>query len=149
MENDLATAMRNKAGNHYRSGYNCAESIFLSFRELVAPDLDESMVRMFTGYGGGLGHAGCMCGALNGSVAILNLLKGRVSNTESRDECYNLAREFHDIFEEYFGVTCCRSLNPHPFETKEHHRNCLKITGNTGKLLAEYLIRKKLLPAGK
>lgn len=149
MENNLAITMRNQAGDNFRNGYNCAESIFMAFRELVAPDVDEKLVKMFTGYGGGLGHAGCMCGALNASVAILGLLKGRESSTEDRDGCYTLAKEFHDIFEEKYGVTCCRSLNPHPFDTKEHLRHCLKITGNTGKLLAEYLIKKELLSDGK
>ncbi|MBF7083617.1 C_GCAxxG_C_C family protein [Desulfallas sp. Bu1-1] len=149
MENDLATTMRNKAGENFRNGYNCAESIFLAFRELVAPELDPNLGRMFTGYGGGLGHAGCMCGALTASVAVLGLLKGRVSADEDRENCYTLARNFHDRFEQKFEATCCRVLNPHPFDTREHLRHCLKITGNTAKLLTEYLMEKDLLPRGK
>lgn len=149
MENDLATTMRNKAGENFRSGFNCAESIFLAFRELVAPGLDPGLGRMFTGYGGGLGHAGCMCGALTASVAVLGLLKGRVSVDEDRENCYTLSRNFHDLFEQKFEATCCRVLNPHPFDTKEHLRHCLKITGNTAKLLTEYLLEKGLLPRDK
>ncbi|HBX22352.1 MAG TPA: hypothetical protein DEF34_01770 [Desulfotomaculum sp.] len=148
-EIDLATQMRNKAGESFRSGYNCSEAIFTAFRELVAPDLNPELVRVFTGYGGGLGHAGCMCGALTGSVAILGLLTGRVNNEGDREKCYEHARNFHDRFEQKYSATCCRVLNPHPFDTTEHLKNCLKITGNTAKMLTEYLTEKNLVPADK
>lgn len=135
---------RNKAGDYFRSGYNCSESMFLAFREWPGIDAPVDMVRAFTGLGGGLGHAGCMCGALTGSAMVLGLLKGRTSAEESRDQAYALTREFHDRFESNFGYTCCRSLNPHPFDSKDHLRNCIKITGNTAKLLAEFLNDKGL-----
>lgn len=135
---------RNIAGDCFRAGYNCAESIFLAFRDWSGIDAPQEMVRAFTGLGGGLGHAGCMCGALTGSAMVLGLLKGRVSENDSRDEAYSLTREFHDRFESNFGYTCCRSLNPHPFDSKEHLKNCIKITGNTARLLAEFLNEKNL-----
>lgn len=145
MSQDLVLDARNKAGENFRQGYNCAESIFLAFRDLVAPELDAGLVRMFTGFGGGFGHAGCVCGALNAAEMIIGLFKGRTSSQEDREPGYNAAREFHDQFEARFGGTCCRVLNPHPFDTPEHMKNCIKITGNTGKLLMEYLINKGLM----
>lgn len=135
---------RNMAGEYFRSGYNCAEAVFLAFRDWLDMDAPRETVRAFTGLGGGLGHAGCMCGALTGSALVLGLLKGRTDAGESRDPAYNLTREFHDRFESSFGYTCCRSLNPHPFDSKDHLRNCIKITGNTAKLLAEYMTEKGL-----
>ncbi|MGB9826805.1 MAG: C-GCAxxG-C-C family protein, partial [Desulfofundulus sp.] len=93
----------------------------------------------------GLGHAGCICGALTASTMVIGLLCGRTDNRQDRHRAYELARGFHDRFEETFGVTCCRSLNPHPFDTPEHLRHCLKITGNTARLLMEYLQEKRLV----
>ncbi|MFZ5634670.1 MAG: C-GCAxxG-C-C family (seleno)protein [Bacillota bacterium] len=139
-----AMEARNKGGEYFRTGYNCAESIFLAFRDLLGLDVPREMVRAFTGLGGGLGHAGCMCGALTGSALLLGLLKGRTDVEQSRDEAYALTREFHDKFESNYGYTCCRSLNPHPFDSREHLRNCIKITGNTAKMLAEFLNEKGL-----
>lgn len=135
---------RNMAGEYFRNGYNCGESIFLAFRDWLGIDVPREMVRAFTGLGGGLGHAGCMCGALTGSALVLGLLKGRTDAGESRDQAYALSREFHDRFESNFGNTCCRVLNPYPFDSKEHLRNCIKITGNTAKLLAEFMNDKGL-----
>jgi len=145
MGQDLALEVRNKAGDYFRRGFNCAESIFLAFRELVAPELDAGLVRMFTGFGGGLGHAGCVCGALNAAVFMTGLFAGRTDAQEDREPGYNAAREFHDLFVERFDGTCCRTLNPYPYDTPEHLKNCIKITGNTGKLLMEYLIKKGLV----
>ncbi|MDD4237469.1 MAG: C-GCAxxG-C-C family protein [Desulfotomaculaceae bacterium] len=145
MSQDLILAARNKAGDNFRQGYNCSESIFLAFRDLVAPELDTGLVKMFTGLGGGFGRAGCACGALSSAEAIIGLFKGRTSNQEDLEIGYQAAREFHDLFEERFGGTCCRVLNPNTFDTPEHLKNCIKITGNTGKLLMEYLIQKGLV----
>lgn len=141
---DLVLAARNKAGDNFRRGYNCSESIFLAFRDLVAPELDAGLVKMFTVFGGGLGHAGCICGALSAAEMIISLFTGRTSNEDDREIAYQAAHEFHDLFTERFNGTCCRALNPHPFDTPEHLKNCIKITGNTGKLLMEYLISKGL-----
>ena len=139
MSENIATEARNKAGNYFKTGFNCSEAVFLTFREYLAPEISPEMVKLVTGFGGGLGQAGCLCGALTGSVMALNMLKGRTTPQDKRDAAYDLARRFHDRFEEKFGYTCCRALNPHPFETKEHLKNCIKITGNTAKLLMEFL----------
>ncbi len=140
----LPVEARNSAGNYFKEGYNCAEALFLTYQPLLAPEIDPSLVRLFTGYGSGVGESGCMCGALTGSIAALNMIKGRTTNQLSRDEAYELAKEFTDRFTEKYGVTCCRALNPYPFETKEHLVNCLKITGNTSKLMMEFLLEKNL-----
>lgn len=145
MNEEMSIEARNKAGNFFKEGYNCAESIFLTYRELLAPDIDPTMVRLMTGFGGGLGESGCLCGALTGSIAALNMIKGRTTNQISRDEVYQLTKDFTDKFTEKYGVTCCRALNPYPFETKEHLTNCLKITGNTSKMLMEFIQDKELL----
>ena len=131
------------AGQYFKEGYNCAEAILRAFRDALQLNLSDDAIKMATGFGGGIGHAGCVCGALASSVMILGALEGRVSSSESRDAMYGSAEEFHRRFAEKFGATCCRALNSHPFETKEHLRNCLKITGNTAGLLADYISEKQ------
>lgn len=140
----LLIEARNTSGNYFKEGNNCAEAIFKTFQPYLAPEMDKDLVRLVTGFGSGVGEAGCMCGALTGSIVAINMVKGRTSKEESRQEAYDYAKEFHDRFQEKYGVTCCRALNPHPFETREHLTTCLKITGNTGKLLMEFLLEKGL-----
>ena len=73
-------------------------------------------------------------------------LKIEIDYKEKFNLGYELAKEFTDRFTQKYGATCCRALNPHPFETKEHLVNCLKITGNTSKLMMEFLLEKGYLP---
>ncbi|NCC69310.1 MAG: hypothetical protein EOM14_14155 [Clostridia bacterium] len=147
MNEELIKEARNKAGNYFKEGNNCAEAVFLAFREYLAPEMAPETVKLVTGFGNGVGQAGCMCGALTGSIVALNMLKGRTSKEGDRNEIYLYAKEFHDRFKKTFGSTCCRVLNKHPFDSKEHLTTCLKITGNTGKLLMEYLLEKGLYQA--
>jgi C_GCAxxG_C_C family probable redox protein len=142
---DLSLEARDRAGNNFKNGFNCAEAIVKAFNDLYNNPMDPNVVRMATGFGGGLGHAGCMCGALAGSAMILGVLKGRNDSSESRDPAYELTNEFHDRFESKFGATCCRVLNTYEFDTPEHLKNCLKITGGTAKLLMEFLQEKNIL----
>lgn len=145
MNEELNLAARNTAGNYFKEGFNCTEAIFMTFREIIDPDLDPKLVKLFTGFGSGLGEAGCLCGALTGSIAAINLIVGRTSLEEDRDPAYKITHEFHDKFEEKFGATCCRILNVNPYESREHLVTCLKITGNTAKLLMEFLQEKELV----
>lgn len=142
---DLALEARNRAGNNFKEGLNCAESIVKAFNELCDNSMSPEIIKMATGFGGGLGHAGCLCGALAGSTMVLGILKGRALATESRDPAYELSKEFHHRFNAEFGATCCRALNPYEFDSPEHLRRCLKLTGGTGKLLMEFLLEKKLI----
>jgi C_GCAxxG_C_C family probable redox protein len=134
------------AGQNFKEGYNCAEAILQAFRSEMPEELSADFFKIASGFGGGIGHAGCMCGALTGSIMVLSLLFGRVSNKESKEskeKIYQLSEEFHGNFKEKFGATCCRVLNPHSFNSKDHLRNCLKITGGTAELLSEYICKQK------
>ena len=140
--NEISTAARNAAGQYFKNGFNCAEAIVRTGGELLGVKLDEQTLRMATGFGGGIGHAGCVCGALAASVMVLGLVQGRLDPSEDLEKAYALSSEFHRRFQEKFGATCCRALNPHEFGTREHMLNCVKITGNTMGLLAEFLQEK-------
>jgi C_GCAxxG_C_C family probable redox protein len=145
MNEELIQEARTKAGNYFKQGYNCAESIFLTFRQYLTPELDEEFVRMATPFGGGLGHSGCICGALSGAIMLLGLKKGRTSPATSRDAAYDLSGEFQKKFMNEFGATCCRALNKHPFSTPEQGKNCLKIIGTTAKIFMAFVLEKGLL----
>ncbi len=97
------------AARHFDAGYNCAESVLLTFVE------DRGLtgwVRLATGFGGGLGRAGDLCGALTGGVMALGLRFGR---TDAGDEaagerCYEAVAELRHRFREVCGAVDCRHL---------------------------------------
>jgi len=130
------------AGQNFKAGYNCAESVVRTFRDFYKLDISDEALKMASGFGGGLGHAGCMCGALSGATMVIGMLQGRANKEQSKDPVYASAQEFHGIFTEEFGAACCRVLNPHEFGSQEQRRTCLKITGTTAELLLNYLSDK-------
>ena len=101
--NDLALEALSQAGNKFKDGLNCSESILHVFNEMLNNPLSPESLKMATGFGGGLGHAGCMCGALTGSVMILGLFKGRINPTHAKKPMYDLSHDFHDRFLSAFG----------------------------------------------
>lgn len=133
------------AANKFKEGYNCAESVLRALNEELKLNLSDDALKMATGFGGGLGQAGCMCGALAGAVMALNVLQGRTSPAQSRGPAYTAAKELHDIFTDTFGASCCRLLRASEFGTTETKRNCLKLTAKAADLAIEMVEKKGLI----
>ncbi|HBP64701.1 MAG TPA: hypothetical protein DD730_10585 [Desulfosporosinus sp.] len=142
---DNTLQARSEAGNKFKGGLNCAEAILHTFNGMLNNPLNPESLKMASGFGGGCGHAGSMCGALAGSVMVLGLFEGRTDASQDRDPIYNLAHEFHDHFKNQFGGIDCRTLNVHAFDSQEHLKGCLKLTGGTAKLLMGFIQEKGLV----
>ena len=63
-----------------------------------------------SGFGGGLGRRGLVCGALNGGVMAIGLRHGRMRETWDKDKAYALVLELCRRFEEQHGSALCRDL---------------------------------------
>jgi C_GCAxxG_C_C family probable redox protein len=144
MKNTLSQRAVESTAEFCNKGYNCAESIFLTFRTYVAPEMSEDSVRLATPFGGGLGGAGCMCGVLSGAIMVLGAAKGRTNFNMSTQPSYELSYEFHDQFKAKFGETCCRSLT-HKLSSKEQGEKCYKIITDSAELLMNFLIDKGII----
>ncbi len=144
IENEMIQAAK-MAGDYHNSGYNCAESIFLTFREQAVPELGEDMVRLASPFGGGLGRSGCVCGALSGAMLIIGAAKGRRNPLQPRKESYSLSNEYHDIFRKQFGATCCRVLNRHEFGSREQGETCFRIITESAGIMMKFLIDKGIV----
>jgi C_GCAxxG_C_C family probable redox protein len=100
------SAVGEKAIQHFDSGFNCAESVFLAVAEAIGQGAE--LVNMATGFGGGVGRNGSLCGAISGAVLAVGLIHGRHSASDSRDPSYNIIGEFWKLFTAKFpGTLCC------------------------------------------
>jgi len=97
-----------KAVQHFDSGFNCAESVFLAITEKLGRG--KELVFLATGFGGGVGRNGSVCGAISGAVLGVSLVHGRHTATDSRDPSYNIIGEFWKQFTQEFPATTCREL---------------------------------------
>lgn len=95
----------------FLSGYNCAQSVLLSF----ADDLKfskELAQKMAAGFGGGMGKTQKTCGAFTGAVMVLGLMKGEQvnNNDELKEKAYGGVKELTRKFVDAYKTTQCRDL---------------------------------------
>jgi len=100
-----------KARDLFLSGYNCAQSVVLSF----ADDLKfskELAQKMAAGFGGGMGKQQETCGAVTGAIMVLGLLKGEEvnNNDELKSAAYAGVKELIRDFVAIYKTTLCRDL---------------------------------------
>ena len=100
-----------QAGELFLSGYNCAQSVLLSF----ADDLKfskELAQKMAAGFGGGMGKQQETCGAVTGAIMVLGLLKGEEvnNNDELKAAAYGSVKELSRDFVAAYKTTQCREL---------------------------------------
>lgn len=143
---EFSEKMGMAAGNNFKSGFNCCEAIVETFRKEAGVEIDDNAFRLCSGFGGGIGHARDLCGAMAGCTMVISTLAGRNHPSERPlAEIYPLTLEFHERFKETFGSCACGDLMPYEFNTRDHLKNCLKLVNKVAQLLAVYLEEKGLL----
>jgi C_GCAxxG_C_C family probable redox protein len=99
------------SAEYHAQGFNCAESVLLGLCEEmhVASPL---IPRIATGFGGGIGHTGNICGAVSGAVMALGIAFGREKPEDraTRDRLYLLVESFLGEVEKALGHLDCFGL---------------------------------------
>lgn len=98
------------AARYFEAGNNCAEAVLRTFA--ADTGLEEEVVRLATGFGGGIGCSGDVCGALSGGVMALGMRFGRLDEHDdaAKERCYTAAAELRSRFREACGAVDCRDL---------------------------------------
>ena len=134
-----------RARQLFEEGYNCAQAVLAAFAPELGMD-EKTAAKLASGFGGGIGHARDLCGAMAGCVMVISTLAGRNQPSDKPlAEIYPLTLEFHERFAKEFGSCTCGDLMPYEFNTREHLKNCLKLVNKVAQLLAVYLEEKELL----
>lgn len=100
-----------KAVNNFKSGYNCAQSVFLAFAEDFGFD-KETALKLSSSFGGGMGRLREVCGAVSSMFAIAGLKEGYVSpnDDEAKAKHYERIQALAQVFKTRFGTIICREL---------------------------------------
>ena len=72
-----------KALEYKHSGYNCCQAVLLSFAEELGID-EETLKRLGSGFGAGMGSMEGNCGALSGAVMADNLKNSRKNPSNAK-----------------------------------------------------------------
>lgn len=100
-----------RARELFKSGYNCAQSVFCVFCEDIDMDL-ETALKLSSSFGGGMGRLREVCGAVSAMFMIAGLKHGYTSTDDdlTKEKHYELIQKLAKTFEEKNGSIICREL---------------------------------------
>lgn len=103
-----------KAAQLFLGGYNCAQSVAMTFADVIGTD-EATAAKMTSGFGGGFGRLREVCGAVSGMVTVASCLYGYdAPNPEAKKACYALVQELCGQFREQTGSIVCREILENP-----------------------------------
>ena len=100
-----------RAEELFRKGYNCSQSVFASFADVLGMTVEEA-ARIASPFGAGFGKLREVCGAVSGMTLLAGYLKGYddPEDYDSKKELYALIQKMCAEFEERQGTIICREL---------------------------------------
>jgi C_GCAxxG_C_C family probable redox protein len=100
-----------KAISFFREGYNCAQSVILSYSDILNAD-ERTLSDIASGFGGGMGKLQKTCGALTGSFMVIGLYNSKkIQNKEDRKmHTTRLVQQLEHDFSSMFGFSDCSLL---------------------------------------
>jgi len=134
------------ARDYFKQGYNCAQSVFLTYAEKYGIDR-ETALKLSSSFGGGMGRLREVCGAVSAMFMIAGLEKGYTENNNDEIKAmhYTLIQNLASKFKEKYGTIICRELlgldgedNPIPSKrTPQYYseRPCEEIIAETCKII--------------
>ena len=109
-----------EALEYYSKGFNCAQSVIVSFADILNID-EEIALRMASGFGGGMGRLQQTCGAVTGAFMVIGFLRGNYKDDddEAKEITNHLIQEFSHKFIESHGSINCKTLIKFDINTQE------------------------------
>lgn len=102
---------QDKAEELFRKGYNCSQSVFAAFADVLDMSVEEA-AKIASPFGAGFGKLREVCGAVTGMTLAAGYLKGYddPEDYESKKKLYALIQKMCAEFEEREGSIICREL---------------------------------------
>jgi C_GCAxxG_C_C family probable redox protein len=100
-----------EAGKLFRTGFNCAQSVFLPFAKDYGLG-EEDAARIASSFGAGMGRMQETCGAATGALMSIGLGYGftKVEDQAQKDIVLAKTKEFLADFRKAFGSLRCKDL---------------------------------------
>jgi len=124
----------------------CSEAVLYVLNQGLRGGLpSDTAVRLASGFGEGIGRAGCMCGAFAGAMMGLGLFLGRQGlNGKGSKRILGKAKELHGVFSSEFGATCCRVLTKNvAHDHKALFSQCANQTGEGAEMAARIILEAR------
>lgn len=102
---------KQEAVNNFKAGFNCAQSVFITYADLYGIDR-ELALKMSCSFGGGMGRMREVCGCVSGMLLLAGLETGNTDpeNQEAKKVNYELVRVLADEYKNINKSIICREL---------------------------------------
>ncbi len=140
-----------KAGELFRSGYNCAQSVFCAFSDVLGLDFDTAL-KLSSSFGGGMGRLREVCGAVSSMFMIAGLKYGYTTpaNDKIKAEHYKRIQYLANEFIKKNKTIICRELlgldvkydSPIPSKRTEEYykaRPCERLVMEAAEIISNYI----------
>ena len=100
-----------RAKELFLEGYNCAQSVFLAYRDITAID-EELAATISAPFGGGMGRLREVCGAVSGMTMVAGFIAPNPlpNDNENKKHCYATVQSLAEEFRAENGSIVCREL---------------------------------------
>ena len=123
---DKKSDLEEKAKTLFRESYNCSQSVLLAMCQHWGIESD-LVPKIATGFGGGMGRSGSVCGAVTGGVMALSIRYGaNEPSVEKRLLTYEYTRKFLEQFEKRNGGILCKDLIGYTLADLDEHEKAVK-----------------------
>ena len=103
----------------FSGGLNCTQAVLSVFCERFGLERQQAL-RLATGFGGGIGMGGDICGAVSGAIMALGLKYGICEpDKEAKARMYRLTGALKEEFSRRAGSILCRDLLGFDLSTAE------------------------------
>ena len=140
----MPDSLRKLDNTEFARGSNCAQSVLAYYAQDERFSDIPITTAVGSGFGGGLGNTGCLCGALAGSIMVVGYYVDSLNlePVAARALGEKMTQELVERFKEHYKATCCRVIRRTFCEgTKDvHHCNALVAFMNeqTNEVLNKY-----------
>ena len=102
----------------------------MSFKEYLGIQ-DSIIPRLASGFGGGIGGKGSLCGAFTGSIMAIGMKMGRTDpkDKETASAIYGKCQKFWKQFEKEFGSNICYNMIGYHLDVEEERQKWLASGG--------------------
>ena len=171
-EKKLLEEVEKRAFKYEKDFHNCAQCTLLTLQEMFSLPGDDAL-KAATGFAGGIGRTGSVCGAVLGGVMALGLLYGRDRETMKHPDAEIRAQRRGEIelkmgtlikklrarYEEEYGSILCNDIetsifgrsfdkwNPEDRKEKErlggHDSKCPTVVGKGARWVAQLILEEQ------
>lgn len=100
-----------EALKRFANGNNCAQSVLLTYAEILHIDL-ETALNLTSGFGAGMGRLQETCGAVTGAYMVFGIVAGKQNpeNADKKEMANLLIQKYYDKFVVKHKSTDCKIL---------------------------------------